>query len=302
MDQSIPILITCDIDPTPEIDESNRIKAFRLSADLFTKMDITATFFSVAEVAVRFKTQIKTFSGMGHEIGCHGLNHSESEEYTNLSETVQRDYLTRATHILHEIIQKPVRSFRGPRVKTSHTTQKILVELGYHADLSVCPQRIDFISSNLINTNWLFAPRLPYNPEIQSAFKRGNRNILVVPVSAIGLPFISSTLFVFGLSFMEYFFRILYHESQRTGKPIVFILHPAEFAKFVSKKIHKTTFNAIKSRGFYFRRNLRFARDEGKRYHLTEDLLAYMKSFKNSKFMTVNEYVDWRKNSTHLQH
>ena len=58
----------------------------------------------------------------------------------------------------------------------------------------------------------------------------GNLPILEIPVSAIAVPFISSALYVLGVGFMKMVFRALYLEARRTGKPIVYLFHPYEFA------------------------------------------------------------------------
>ena len=80
-----------------------------------------------------------------------------------------------------------------------------------------------------MNPKLLFAPRMPYHPKENDAYRKGSMNIWEIPISAIILPFISGTLSVFGLRFMKRFFGVLYRESQRTGKPIVYLIHPTEF-------------------------------------------------------------------------
>jgi len=292
MKDVVPVLITCDIDPTPEVCLENKKHAITLTMELFEEYGIKSTFLFVANMAKLFNSEIKKLQHDGHEIGCHGLTHHEEEEYNRLPEGIQREYLTTATKILEDLTEHPVRSFRGPRVKTSHITHKILEELNYSADCSVCSQRIDLVSSNLINTGWIFAPRLPYHPSINSAFKKGTRRIVVVPVSAIVLPFISGTLYIFGLQFMKKLFDILYLESKKSGKPIVYLMHPAEFVKHTKEIVHKPSLSAIRARGFYFRRKLKLFRDENKRLHYTIKLFEYMRKFADIKFMTVNHYVE----------
>ena len=60
-----------------------------------------------------------------------------------------------------------------------------LEELDFESELSICSQRIDFVSSNLINFGWLFSPRMPYKPSNKSPYIKGNRSIWVIPNSAI---------------------------------------------------------------------------------------------------------------------
>ena len=288
----IPVLITCDIDPTPEVAIEDKRIALRQTHMIFEEFDIAATFFVVANVAESYDGEIERLAACGHEIGCHGMTHDESEEYTTLFENEQHRCLTRATAILEKVTGQPIRSFRGPRVKTSHITQGILEDLGYLADTSVCSQRIDFISSNLINMKWIFAPRMPYHPDVKNAFKRGRRKLMVVPVSALGLPFISGSLYVFGLEFMKRFFKLLYCESRKTGKPIVYLMHPAEFAPETRRVHYRTSVKDIKARGFYFRRKLKLNRSADERMHLTHAFLSYIREFPDVEFMRIDGYVD----------
>lgn len=288
--KEIPVLITCDIDPAVEANMSDKHSALDKTLQLFDSFGIQSTFFTVAKVAPAFRSQINQMKEMGHEVGCHGLTHGLDEEYNRMSESMQRNYLTEATKRLEDITGGKVRSFRGPRVKTSHVTQKILTELNYWADSSVCSQRLDFISSNLIHPGWIQAPRTPYRPSERNAFKRGNRKLYVIPVSALVLPFISSALYLFGIQLMQTFFRILYHESRQSGKPIVYLMHPFEFAPH-GPSHKKASFNLYKSEGLPFRRKLKLRIDEDKRLEYTHELVRYITSFDHIRFMTVSSYI-----------
>jgi len=287
----VPVLITCDIDPTPEATLKSKQNALDLNFALFEEVGVKATFFTVANIAELYHYRIRQLLEHGHEIGCHGLTHRLDEEYSRMPETIQRDYLTKATHKLEDLTGNPVRSFRGPRVKTSHITQQILEELNYLVDSSVCSQRMDFLSSNLIHLGWIFAPRLPYRPSYTSAYKKGERrNLWVVPVSAFILPFISSTLYTFGTLMMKRFFDALYFETKQNGKPIVYLMHPFEFAPH-GRLNEKTTLQSLKARGFYIRRRLKLRIDEQKRLEYTKNLLKYMASFEDVRFITMSSYI-----------
>jgi len=287
----VPVLITGDVDPTPEETLREKRAAMDITNALFRRYGIVSTMFFTASVAKGYCDQIEEWQGLGHEIGCHGLTHDLDEEYSTLPEEKQRQLLTEATRRLTLLTGTPVKSFRGPRVKTSHVTQSILAELGYSADVSVCSQRIDIISSNLINMGWITAPRLPYHPSFQNAFRPGRQDILVVPVSALGVPFISSSLYLFGITFSKILFRLLYLESKKTGKPIVYLFHPQEFGEWTRDSKKGNTVSDIKSRGFYVRRKLKRMKNEADRVRLHDALFQYIQSFDDVKFMTVTEYV-----------
>lgn len=290
MKRTVPILITCDIDPTPEAALKDKQAAMDMTMRIFDEYGINGTFFFVADVAKDYRSQIRILMDQGHEIGCHGLSHDATEEYHRMTEDEQRKRLIAATRMIRDITGNGVQSFRGPRVKTSHITQKILEELNYQVDSSVCSQRLDFLSSNLINLSWLFAPRLPYKPSLDNAFRKGKRNLYVVPVSAIIFPFVSGSLYTFGLACMKILFRTLYYESEKTGKPIVYLLHPAEFAPKTKKSVQH---RSVRVEGFRFRRSAWiFEQDSTKRYQDHRALFAFMKSFNNIQFMTMSHYIE----------
>jgi len=289
MGKTVPILITCDIDPTPEATVDNKRLALLKTMELFNENRIKGTFFFVANIIEDYKNQIPSLLNGNHEIGCHGLTHDEKEEFSRIPEDVQLKILTEATRLIENVTGKSVLSFRGPRVKTSNITQGILDELGYKADSSVCSQRMDVFSSNLINTKWLFAPRNPYHPHIKNAFKRGNRSLWVIPISALMLPFVSGTLYTFGLRFTERMFDVLYRESCRTGKPIVYLLHPAEFSP-KTKRRNKNY--PVSVEGFRFRRSKwLFETNIGKRFDMNKELFKRMNTYPNVKFLTIENYI-----------
>lgn len=187
MKNVVPILITWDVDPVGL--EKNQMAIARI-AKMVQDFSIQSTFFFPAKIAETLHTQVVELLEAGHEIGCHGLTHGYEEEYNRMSQEQQQNYLSKATGILEGIANCQIKSFRGPRAKTSYITQGILESLGYWCDSSIASQRLDFVSSNLINLGWLYASRLPYHPARHNPFKVGDRNLWVVPISALGLSLI----------------------------------------------------------------------------------------------------------------
>jgi hypothetical protein len=135
---------------------------------------------------------------------------------------------------MQTVTQMPICSFRSRRVKTSALTLRIIADARYWSDSSVCFQRSDFMSYNLINFQWLFALRKPYHPHPTNPFRRGDLRIWKITISAAILPFITSTMKVLGLPVIKALFRILYAESKLTGKLIVFPGHPIEYVRRMS--------------------------------------------------------------------
>lgn len=284
--KKVPVLITFDVDPAPHLE-----KAIEKAVSLLRSLSIPATFFFAAEPATDL--MIARVLEAGHEVGCHGFSHSASEEFNKLSEEGQKKILTKATTKLEVLANRPIESFRAPRVKISAATLRILEELGYRVDSSVCSQRLDFLSSNLINLGWLKAPRMPYHPSADSPYKRGGLGILEVPVSALLLPFVSTALRIFGVAFMKFLFKLLYWESRITGKPIVYLAHPHEFLYS-----EKTPFRwqmlvpdrSWKIYGSPLRRWLSRQHLGEEVYKMNEELLRAIARAKNIRFMTAKQF------------
>lgn len=289
------ILITFDVDPTPEVTIENKRCALAKTVELLERLGIPATFFFHAKITEKLGDSLACLAQRGHEIGCHGLTHGDEEEYDKMPEDMQRCYLTEATRSLTERAGRPVTSFRGPRVKTSNVTQGILEELGYSADCSVASQRLDFVSSNLVKPAWLLAPRLPYHPSAHSAFRRGDRRIWVVPLSAMIVPLISSALYVVGVGAMKSLLAILHRESLWTGKPIVYLAHPFEFAPFTEPAARRSgsLLRRIRTHGLSLRSRL-YEKDHNVRLGANGELLQYARGLPNVEFLTVSAYVRTR--------
>ena len=299
----VPVLITWDIDPLarderirygiPLKDEQTSLlkKSLELAGELTSEIGMHSTFFVTASLCEEIEDELTELKKKGHQIGCHGLTHGDDENFAKLPYDEQLFRIEKATRILEGFVGK-VTAFRAPGARISATTLKILENSGYTADSSISSQRFDLASSNT-NPKLLIAPRRPYHPKESDAFRKGSMKIWEIPISAIILPFISGTLSVFGLRFMKRFFNVLYRESLRTGKPIVYLIHPTEFLAsenygvpaswFFSPRMWRIQGNPV--RYFLFRRDGKVLFEENK------ELFAYMKTFEGTKFMTVDECV-----------
>ena len=313
MQKTVPILITFDIDPLTK-DERIRYgislkeeqtslleKSLERVSDLTSELGIRSTFFVTASLCEEIEDELEELLKKKHQIGCHGLTHGDDENFAKLPYEEQLYRIEKATRILESFVGK-VTAFRAPGVRISSTTLKILENLGYTADSSISSQRFDLASSNM-NPKLIFAPRLPYHPKDSDAFRKGSMKIWEIPISAIVLPFISGTLSVFGFRFMKRFFNVLYRESQRTGKPIVYLTHPTEFLASENYSVPASWFFSLQMwsvqgnpiRYFLFRRDGKVLFEEHK------ELFAYMKTFEGIKFMTVDEYNNTRRSEKSMR-
>lgn len=294
---TVPVIVSWDVDPDRWATLEKRKLALNKAMDACQEYGVKSTFFITANFVHEYPPELERMRALGQEIGCHGLTHTDEEEYDKMPEAMLREYIQRAREKIEAVYDEPLISFRSPRVKTYAPTLRILSEYGYRADSSVCSQRLDLVSSNLINMGWLTAPRNSYHPDQNNAFRRGDLPLWEVPVSAIGVPFLSNALNVLGVSMMKLIFKLLYVESRRTGKPIVYLGHPTEFILPVSKsrKRHKFKLNQlspgyIRTHGLILRKYL-YGMDSETWFQATRELFAYMASFDHVEFMTLGEYV-----------
>ena len=290
----VAVLITWDVDPDRWAAFDHRHNALSMALDLCEEYGIRSTFFITANFAHEYPAQIQRMQGLDQEIGCHGLNHTDEENYNRMPLNMQRIYIEEATRKLAVASGAPIYSFRSPRVKTSACTLKLLSDYGYQVDSSICSQRLDFVSSNLINLGWLVAPRRSYHPHPINAYRKGTLPISEVPISAAVIPFISSSLKVLGVKAMKALFWSLYQEARITGKPVVYLAHPSEFILLSSggTKLSLADFSPrrVRTHGF-LARNLMFRLAGRALFEATRELFVYVASFPDVTFMTCNEYV-----------
>lgn len=289
IETTVPVLLTGDVDYSTHHRDQDKRQAFEQMLQAGRELAGGITFFFVAREAQQVPSYPRLLREAGHEIGCHGLTHGNEEEYDSMPLSMQEEYLEQASDVLGTLGACKIVSFRGPRVKVSGPTLKILSRMGYLVDSTVCSQRFDLISSNLVHPGWLRAPRRPYHPSADDAYGRGTLGILEVPVSALAIPFISSTLYVFGLRFMKVLFRALYSESRRTGKPIVYLFHPYEFADEIEGA--KDYSSNLKVHGLRLRRYL-YRGDPASKLDWNLSLWRYMAGFEGVRFMTMSQYAE----------
>jgi hypothetical protein len=287
----IPLLITMDLEIAKDYNlEQQRLILERINDD-FNKLELPFTTFTTSEAAYYFPDELKTIHSNGNEIGCHGLNHGKDENYKNLNKDIIINNIKTSTNNIKSIITKSPSSFRGPGMSTSVNTQSVLIDNGYNADFSICPQRLDFMHTNGGDIRWLFSSRLPYNPSDKSPFKKGNLPLCVVPLSCIGFPFISSMLYILGLPFMKLFFRMLLKESLRNNKPIVYIFHSYEFTEYTGSEALKNDDDGIIRNKRSFMHNFYASKPET-RYSHNLEFVRYMLSYDIIKPFTGNEYTE----------
>ncbi|HEX9607904.1 MAG TPA: polysaccharide deacetylase family protein [Gemmatimonadaceae bacterium] len=289
MRRSVPLLVTMDFEIANDHDlEDQRCALECLKSDL-GRLGIPMTIFATSDAAQRFAPELGRLALAGHEIGCHGMTHAPDEDFRRMPESRTRWVIEEATRRIAIAVPRggQPRCFRGPRMETSAVTQKVLVETGYSADFSVCPQRLDIGSCAGGSIAWLTAPRSAYRPDSRTPYRRGSVPLIVVPLSSIGFPFISGVLYLFGLRFMKNLFRALLAEAVRLDRPIVYLFHSYEFARWA---ISPQTARVPLHQRLY-------CQDRALRKRWTLELLEYALSFGKTDPMTGSRLVSLVGNS-----
>lgn len=198
--------------------------------DIYARYGIKSTFFIVGDMAQKWPEVVKMVSNAGHEVASHGWSHEVGQAFDVLSLDEQIRHLSKSKKLLEDISGQEVVSFRAPALRINKHTPIALTEAGYKYDSSVASQRFDMFMSfgSFRKMKWLIAPRKPYRTSPKSLIRRGTGSIVEIPLSALILPYTSTTLRIF--PYLSSFQRRFVHlESTLSGKPVVFDIHPNEF-------------------------------------------------------------------------
>ncbi len=198
--------------------------------DLYDRYGVKATFFYTGHIAKLYPQVVKMAYERGHEVGSHGLTHEVSRAFDVLTPEQQLDHLRQSKQILEDIIGDEVISFRAPAARVDEHFPEIMKEAGFKVDSSVSSQRLDMMFSfgALKKLHWITAPRKAYFVKEDNIFKKGDSEVLEVPISAVGFPYIGTFMRIApGLNRMTR--RVLYWESCCNGRQFVFLTHPNEF-------------------------------------------------------------------------
>jgi peptidoglycan-N-acetylglucosamine deacetylase len=198
--------------------------------DIYERHGVKSTFYYTGYIARLYPEIVKMAAESGHEIASHGKSHLKENGFDVMPFHRQKRHLIETKKLLEDISGQEVISFRAPALRVNGKTARALIEAGYKTDSSVASQRFDFFLSFGARTkfNWLIAPRKPYRTDPDNIFKKGNGPLVEIPLSAFIFPYLGTTMRIFpGLTNAHR--NLLHIESSRTGKPIVFDIHPNEF-------------------------------------------------------------------------
>lgn len=299
-ESSVPILVTLDVH---QMDD----KADQYVREASSKLEvlgIPATFFVPCIVLEENAGMAESILAGGHQIASHGLYHNsepfkglQAERYDLLSADDQRFFIEEKTRRFEKMLGFVPSCFRSPCFGISGPTISLLEEFGYRADFSVNSQRVDFFSANPFSTNMMFAPRLPYHPSLDDPYRKGDAGLWEIPISAAVFPFAVMFLITFGMTLTKAFFRAFCAESRRTGKPVVYMLHPEEFSPRAAtytlrfRDLRPMDFLPRKGAGIRARQAFRLG-DPAKICSKNIEFLEYMRDTEGTQFVSGDQYLE----------
>lgn len=198
--------------------------------DIYERYGVKATFFFTGHIAKLYPEVVSMAYSRGHEVGSHGLTHEVGKAFDVLSPEEQLSHLRQSKQILEDIIGEEVISFRAPAARVDKGFSQVLQEAGFKVDSSVCSQRLDMMFSfgSLKKLHWLTAPRKAYFTKTENIFRKGDSQVLEVPVSAWGFPYIGTFMRI-APALNRLTRHMLYWETCCNGRQFVFLTHPNEF-------------------------------------------------------------------------
>ena len=259
--------------------------------DLFSIIDVCATFYFTGTFAEQSPESVELVQAHGHEVGCHGYDHSPGRALDLLGLKEQIVEMKKGKKAIEDVAGS-VTSFRAPALRINQHSVRALEKTGFTSDSSIASQRFDgpFTFGARKKLGWLIAPRKPYKLSYKSPTRDGDSGVLEVPISALFIPFIGTTLRISPFLVRRVFGRILYRESRCTGKPIVFLFHPNECIEGSEIIATRRSTGALQ---YLFadliRQRFKLKNLGGKSIKLVDDILRDAKT-RGFEFMSVGEY------------
>lgn len=268
--------------------------------DIYAKYNVRSTFFYTAYMAELYPEVVRMAVEAGHEVGSHGKSHTKENGFDIMPYEKQVRHLEYSKKLLEDIGGKEVISFRAPALRVSPNTAMALLETGFRIDSSIASQRFDFFLSfgSKQKLSFLNAPRLPYRVSKKSLFKKGQSELVELPLSATLIPFAGTTMRMMpGLTRLQQ--KVLHWETCITGKPVVFVIHPNEFIdeSMEPRSIKRRSTNPVSYLlSDILRAKLKAKNLGDKALPIYENLIAFYAA-QNYEFLTMGDYVKERFNN-----
>ena len=263
--------------------------------NIYKEFNIRSTFFFTGYIAKLYPDVVKMIIKDGHEVASHGKSHLPENGFDVMPYEKQKNHLGYTKKLLEDLSGQEVISFRAPALRVNGDTARALIETGHRIDSSVASQRFDFFLSfgAIKKLKWFFAPRLPYKVDPDDIFKKGSSNLVEVPLSALFLPYVGTTMRIFPrVTSLQRF--AIHLESSINGKPVVFDIHPNEFIDESNEKrvVNKRSKNPLQFLlQDWIRSQLKIKNVGPKAIPLYKKEIAFYKN-RGYKFTTVRQYCE----------
>lgn len=182
------------------------IEAVDAMIDIFKKHGVSATLFVSGIVIEKFPELVMAWA-KDFEIGSHNYSH---ETITDLPSDERISQLDKFDEIYGRVVGKRCLGFRAPRHVIDANQLALLAQKGYAYDSSVIPAYLPF--KRYIGYKGR-APRSPYRPSAENCLRKGDLDIIELPLTPLlgGLPFSGVWL--------RYLSPILFRNLLFFGKP-----------------------------------------------------------------------------------
>ena len=206
--------------------------------DIYEKYNVHSTFFVLASLAEIRPNIVRQISERGQEVASHGYTHDYRKAYDMMTLEEQVDDLKHSKDILEQICGKEVLSFRAPALRVNEYTPLALESAGYKFDSSIAPQRLDaFMSLGSKNKReWYKAPRAVYHIDKKNLARRGDSQIVEVPVASFGIPYIGTVMRLSPYFLNAITRQLLCWETRTRNNPINFLFHPSEAVEEIKEE------------------------------------------------------------------
>ena len=104
--------------------------------DLLSKHDVQSTFYFTGMFAEQSPESVELVKEHGHEIGCHGYDHSPERAFDVLGYEEQVNELKKAKSVIEEVAGG-IESFRAPMLRINEDTVRALEETGFKSDSAI---------------------------------------------------------------------------------------------------------------------------------------------------------------------
>jgi peptidoglycan/xylan/chitin deacetylase (PgdA/CDA1 family) len=107
--------------------------------DVYAKTDIRCTFYFTGKMVEMVPEAVELVLDHGHEIGCHGYDHSPDRAFDLMDLDEQILVLKRAKDVIEDVSGR-IYDFRAPALRINEYTIRALEETGFTTDSSIASQ------------------------------------------------------------------------------------------------------------------------------------------------------------------